>query len=125
MHFHSFVFHNASVFFPSKLFLSHFHRHLFCENNLISGFGYGLPISRLYARYFHGDITLISCEGYGTDTVIYMKVKNFFSNFPLILKIFSLPSACRMKRTSYCQFSTRRVHDFTGQPCRLEIGQIR
>lgn len=39
----------------------------------LAGFGYGLPISRLYARYFHGDISLMSCEGYGTDTVIYLK----------------------------------------------------
>lgn len=39
------------------------------------GFGYGLPISRLYARYFHGDISLLSFEGYGTDTVIYLKVQ--------------------------------------------------
>lgn len=40
----------------------------------LAGYGYGLPISRLYARYFHGDLVVMSCEGYGSDAVIYMKV---------------------------------------------------
>lgn len=39
-----------------------------------AGFGYGLPISRLYARYFQGDIKLYSLEGFGTDAVIYIRV---------------------------------------------------
>ena len=31
---------------------------------------YRLPISRLYARYFGGDIRVLSMEGYGTDAYI-------------------------------------------------------
>ncbi|KAK7582604.1 hypothetical protein V9T40_014049 [Parthenolecanium corni] len=39
----------------------------------LAGYGYGLPIARLYARYFHGDIMLLSCDGLGTDAIIYLK----------------------------------------------------
>lgn len=39
----------------------------------LAGLGYGLPISRLYARYFGGDLQVLSMEGYGTDAYLHLK----------------------------------------------------
>eukprot|EP00927_Polykrikos_kofoidii_P044164 TRINITY_DN38208_c0_g1_i2.p1 TRINITY_DN38208_c0_g1~~TRINITY_DN38208_c0_g1_i2.p1 ORF type:complete len:435 (-),score=58.26 TRINITY_DN38208_c0_g1_i2:59-1258(-) len=36
----------------------------------LSGYGVGMPISRLFARYFGGDLMLSSVYGYGTDVSI-------------------------------------------------------
>jgi len=40
----------------------------------LAGYGFGLPLSRVYARYFGGDIILQSMHGYGTD--VYLNVNH-------------------------------------------------
>jgi len=49
----------------------------------MAGLGYGLPISRLYARYFGGELSILSMEGYGTDAYLHLK-KVSDSNEPLV-----------------------------------------
>lgn len=39
----------------------------------IAGLGYGLPLSRLYARYFQGDLDISSVHGVGTDCFLYLR----------------------------------------------------
>ena len=38
----------------------------------MAGLGFGLPMSRAYARYFRGELDVISMEGYGTDAFLYL-----------------------------------------------------
>ena len=61
-----------------------------------AGFGYGLPLSRLYARYFHGDLIINSFEGYGTDALVYMKTKTTDANE--LLPIFNKTSTKQYKQ---------------------------
>ncbi|KAG2492325.1 hypothetical protein HYH03_009276 [Edaphochlamys debaryana] len=39
---------------------------------VLAGYGCGLPLSRMYARYFGGDLQIISMEGYGTDAYLHL-----------------------------------------------------
>ncbi|KAL1488076.1 hypothetical protein ABEB36_015444 [Hypothenemus hampei] len=81
----------------------------------LAGYGYGLPISRLYARYFHGDLVLLSCEGYGTDAVIYLKALTNEANE--LLPIFN-------KTTSKFYRSTVPAGDWSNQSTHIGDRQI-
>ncbi len=43
------------------------------NNAPLAGFGFGLPMSRLYARYLGGDLNVVSVEGFGTDALVQLK----------------------------------------------------
>jgi pyruvate dehydrogenase kinase 2/3/4 len=38
----------------------------------LAGFGCGLPISRCYARFFGGDLQILSLDGFGTDAFVHL-----------------------------------------------------
>lgn len=56
----------------------------------MAGFGYGLPISRLYARYFGGDLKLISMEGW----VIYILSSFKGANADILVSDMARMSIC-------------------------------
>lgn len=48
---------------------------------IMTGFGFGLPLSRIYCRYFGGDLIIIPIENIGTEVYIYLKKeKNIYEN---------------------------------------------
>lgn len=73
------------------------------ESTPLAGYGYGLPLSRLYAQYLQGDLVVASFEGYGTDAIIYLKVLSNEANE--VLPVFN--------RTSSKHYRTRTgTHDY-------------
>jgi len=47
--------------------------HSAANDSPMAGFGFGLPMARLYARYLGGELDIYSMPGYGTDTYIRLK----------------------------------------------------
>jgi pyruvate dehydrogenase kinase 2/3/4 len=39
----------------------------------LAGYGCGLPLARVYARYFGGDLSVVSIERFGTDAYVFLK----------------------------------------------------
>ncbi|KAL8570982.1 hypothetical protein ACOMHN_037842 [Nucella lapillus] len=73
----------------------------------LAGYGYGLPISRLYARYLHGDLVLNAVEGHGTDASIYLKVHS--DQASEVLPVYN-STASKVYTSDIC------VHDWSSQP---------
>jgi signal transduction histidine kinase len=59
------------------------------EGVTMAGYGFGLPVSRLYARYFGGDLQIISMEGYGMLLFCLSYCYSFSMNLePILMFIF-------------------------------------
>merc|ERR1712048_594182 len=72
--------------------------------SVMAGFGVGLPLSRLYARFLSGDLEVQTVNGYGTDVYIYLKNKN-------LDKREVLPNYCEgMQKKSFNQYQQRKRH---------------
>lgn len=72
---------------------------LYEEVPVFAGYGHGLPLSRLYARYLQGDLMLSSSEGYGTDARVYLKLLSSAANE--VLPVFNKTSSRQYKSSSY------------------------
>ena len=42
------------------------------EETQLSGYGVGLPLARVYSRFFGGDLIIIPYDGIGTDALIFI-----------------------------------------------------
>jgi len=71
---------------------------LSAETLPMHGLGYGLPLSRLYARYFKGDIQIASVDGLGTDVYVYLQ--RLSSMAQENLPVFNTMSSARLKNVA-------------------------
>jgi len=78
---------------------------LSAESLPMHGLGYGLPLSRLYARYFKGDIQIASVDGFGTDVYVYLQRLSHLAqeNLP----VYNAVSSAKLRN------SATQVHDWT------------
>lgn len=54
----------------------------------LAGFGVGLPLSRLYAQYFGGNLSITSMEGFGTDVYLHLnRLGHKCENLPMMVKV--------------------------------------
>ncbi|CAL4137973.1 unnamed protein product, partial [Meganyctiphanes norvegica] len=76
------------------------------ETPPLAGYGYGLPLSRLYARYLHGDLMITSSEGFGSDAIIFLKAISSEANE--LLPVYN--------KTCMRQYATPvQTHDWSSQ----------
>jgi len=81
---------------------------LSAETLPMHGLGYGLPLSRLYARYFKGDIQIASVDGHGTDVYVYLQRLSHLAqeNLP----VYNAVSSAKLRNIA------TQVHDWTDLP---------
>lgn len=66
----------------------------------VAGFGVGLPLSRLYARYFGGDVHLSQMYGHGTDVLINLNRLGNQTELRVLFRRGGRPEAKRPRRPS-------------------------
>lgn len=86
---------------------------------VMAGLGYGLPLSRLYARYFQGDLNLASYDGFGTDATVYLKALTTEANE--VLPVFNM-----MAKQLYTKMQPRSlVADWTDPTANLSQSLVK
>jgi len=86
----------------------------------LAGYGYGLPLSRLYARYFHGDLILNSYDGYGTEAIVYLKTQDAVE----LLPVYNKTSRKQYNTVATAADWTDMSYSFPHQPTREIVAEI-